>query len=86
MARSKPTAIAAVLAIVIFFSFVLLPGSHSGPKSAYSSPASITTKDAVTALHPADPNGFSVTPNPKMSEELLHGATIMPKLGNETIK
>lgn len=77
--------IAAVLALVLFFSYVLLPGSESPPKSTYSSPASITITEATTATAPTELNGFAVAPEP-IPNELLHGATIMPKLGNETIK
>ncbi|KAL0632220.1 hypothetical protein Q9L58_008892 [Maublancomyces gigas] len=87
MTRSKTTAIAAVLAVVLFFSYILLPSSHTGPRSTYSPPASITSKDAVPTPHaPTDPNGFAIAPDLNISKDLLHGATIMPKLGNETIK
>lgn len=76
--------IAAVLALVLFFSYVLLPDSHSPPrKSTYSSPASITTTEAASPA--TDLHGFVLAPSPAPNQ-LLHGATIMPKLGNETIK
>lgn len=77
--------IAAVLALVLFFSYVLLPGSESPPKSTYSSPASITTTEATTVTASTKLNDFALAPEP-IPNELLHGATIMPKLGNETIK
>lgn len=95
MARNRFTLIATLVALFVFFSYVLLPDSSS-KKSTYSAPSSITTKEATTAFKTVDEGGFAIAPDSvapemgmagrTMSQEMLHGETIMPKLGNETIK
>lgn len=77
--RSRLAAIATLASLFIFFWYVLLP--HDQSASSSSGSGSKSSKKAIfNSQSQSDASNLHVAP------ELLHGASIMPHLGNETAK
>lgn len=100
MARHRLPLLAAAAALFIIFFFVLLPSDsaqqHPAGTSA-SKHASVTVVDSTPSFRSNEQSGFAIAKEEvagggppllggDIHKEILHGETIMPKLGNETAK